>query len=163
MNDQIEATVNVDVYAVEVDGSRTLVGQGRNRVVDSGISALLTMLLGNPNDEFTQGFRYTEVGTGSAAVTAGDLALDEVLARGEIRTGDARASGNVVAMETFFVFTAVSEHLREAGLWIGDAATTALGTGTLFARTTLNVDNRVARKDIVLAWRIRFAVPVVAP
>ena len=153
MDDQVAVTANVDVYAVEVDGSRTLVGQARNMVVNDGINALPRMLLGGP------GFSYTEVGKGTNTVVAADNELGMPEARAPIRTGDARASGNVVAMETFFVSLDVSFHVREAGLWVGDGATADLGTGTLFARTILDVDNSVARKDIVLAWRIRFAAP----
>ena len=153
MDEQVGVTTNVDVYAVEADGSRTLVGQARNRVVNSGLPTLPIMLLGNTN----QGFKYTQVGTGSTLVDVTDTQLEAPVARGEIRTGDARATSNVVSMETFFVFTEVSVHLREAGLWVGDVTTTDLRSGTLFARANLNVDNSVARKDLVLAWRIRFA------
>ena len=162
MNEQVVVTANVDVYTVEVDGSRTLVGQGRNRVVTGGLSALPEMLRASSGNPYTQGLRYTEVGAGAGAgstkaVVAGDTKLEDPKVRGEIRKEDARSTGALLATETFFVSTAVSFHLSEAGLWVGDVATTELGTGTLFARTTLNVDNSVARKDIVLAWRINFA------
>ena len=153
MDNQISVTANVYVYAVEVDGSRTLVGQGRNRVVNSGLSTLPVMILGNTN----QGFKYSQVGTGTTSVDVTDTGLATPSARGEIRTNDVRAASNAIAMETFFVSTDVSVHLREAGLWTGDVTTTDLSAGTLFARTLLNIDNTVARKDLVLAWRIRFA------
>ena len=157
MDEQIAVTANVDVYAVEVDGSRTLVGQGRNLVVNSGLSTLPEMLLGNT----TQVFKYTQVSTGATKVELTDTALDDQqnAVRGEIRIGDARATGNAVSMDTFFVSADISLHIREAGLWTGDVTTTDLSPGTLFARTLLNIDNSVARKDLVLAWRIRFASP----
>ena len=152
MNDQLHIEANVTVY----DRDGNVLCEGRNTVTDAG-ATVVTRMLFNDGAEFSEGFNYAELGTDSTPPNTSDVALEAPIIRAEVQASSKRRTDNTISVDVFFFGATLGMYIREAGLYIGDDGSSATGSGTLFARVALNIDNSLAVKDLVLSWQLRIA------
>lgn len=153
MSSQLNVEANVTVY--DTDGN--LLCEGRNTVTNMGTQVLARFIVGETSVAM-EGFNYVELGTGVVTPDVDATGLTTPIARAKILSHSIRRLGSVIAADGFFFKENTTVHIREAGLYVGAATDTAIGSGMLFARVSLNLDNSGSgSKDIVLSWQIRIS------
>jgi hypothetical protein len=137
---------DITLTGTRKDGS-TLIVEAHNLVVLTGRAAIAKYLA----DGTGQGsIDYCEIGEGDTAPLSSDTALDDAHARIDVATPT--RVDNIVQFRASFLAADVSVAIEEVGLWLGGTAT--LGTGTLFARALIELDNTGGEFDITVSWRI---------
>ena len=153
MSSQLNVAANVTVY----DSAGNFLCEGRNTVTNVGTQVIARFLVGETSVA-TDGFNYVELGTGVITPDTDATELETPIARSKILKRSLRRVENTISIDAFFFSENTNVHLREAGLYVGDDVDTAIGSGMLFARVSLNLDNSGASpKDIVLNWRIQIS------
>ena len=131
------------------NASGRLLQRVHNLVTDAGLTAALLGL----NNEFA-GISYMAVGTGTAAPLKTDSKLGVEYARViQTRRDITNASPPVLLIEAQFRAPDVTAHIKEVGLFGGDATGVA-DSGTLFNRAALNIDNSAGAQDLTITAKI---------
>ena len=155
-----EMTVGTNLQAWSRDtrtGLWTMESEAHNHVTNSGISWIVDVLSGHPNQLSDPQVTYMEVGTGVTAPTDTDIALETPLARASIPAESRSRTATYFQLQAFFVAASVNTSLFEAGLYGGGGSTITLGTGSLVSRGPITFTNSGGFKDLVLVWRITFS------
>ena len=148
--------VNVQLWSRPGGGSESewiLEDERHNLVTDDGV-ALVASMLAAPLSHAEGGIRFCEVGVGTDAPANDDDALGSPHRR--IFVNPPRRSGNTLSYLAFFPSGTIQVNLTEMGLWAGPDSTTVLGTGVLFARSSINHNNEllVNRRDLRVVWAV---------
>ena len=112
---------------------------------------LLAAMLGEESG-YDTGLTYFEIGTGTNAPAVTDTALQTPLTRKAI-TREIRAS-NIAQFRTFYTAGQSTGNLKEVGIFGHSTATATIGTGTLFARASISLDNSAAGFDVTMAYLV---------
>lgn len=146
------ATLGINVVATIRDaktGRVLRVLKWHNKIPTVGLAAIANNLTSSSPSPANILIAYVEVGTGTNAPAAGDVALQTANTRSAVAS---RTNANGVAYVTgFFTATEAVATLREAGLFIGGSIT--LGTGTLFSRVSINI-TKSNTETLTLDWTI---------
>lgn len=128
------------------DGSIARIQEQDNLVVSSGKTAVANALW-SPSG--TIKVSHIELGTGTTAPAAGDVALQTPSYRNALASGN--NVNNIVSLTGFFGFTETTGTYREAGLFINGSGT--LGTGTLLSRVAINI-TKTNVQTLTIEWTI---------
>ena len=121
-----------------------------NLVTNGGKNHLARMLLDITG--YDTGLTYQALGTGIMPASTGDIALVTETARQRV-TSRADTIGNVARFATFFSATQIGVAISEVGIFGHTTARSTAGTGTLFARALLPIDNS-GGNDLTLTYSL---------
>lgn len=147
-HDVVRVTGHVRFTVRNADGSIAQVEENHNIETTVGM-AVIANALWNPSA--APRVTHVELGSGTNAATAGDTALQTPVYRNALASGN--NVSNVVSLTGYYNLTETSGTFREAGLFI--AGTGTLGTGTLLARTAMNV-TKTTSQTLTVEWAITF-------
>ena len=129
-------------------GLVTLRKESNNVITSEGKNLIARMLL--EISGYNTGLTYHAVGTGTASVTVRDSELDiEVVRKPILVHGD--TTTNIAAFFTFFAAADITIEIEEVGIFGHSTATGTSGSGILFARALLNIDN-TGGQDLNLSY-----------
>ena len=153
--DTIEVKGNIHIFAGVPDliGPPAPVQRVSNLVVNGGLNFLAALLAFEAG--YTTGLTQCEIGTGTTAPAAGQTAL--VTPIGRVASSGVNRIGSAARFRFFFAAARATGHLRELGLFGHSDATGVVGTGTMFNRALINVDNTAGDRDITIVAEIAFS------
>jgi hypothetical protein len=135
--------------SIKVKGALSIVKNGvevqkiNNLVVDAG-KALIAQRLKGAGSAIT----HMAVGSGSAAVAAGNTALGAQIDRNALSTSGGSVTGATVTFECTWSAGDGTGAITEAGLF------TASSGGTMLARTVFPVVNKGADDVVTITWDV---------
>jgi len=132
---------------IRIDGE--VVAEGRNLVVTAGLNQLASALIGA--DTFSASTWYLELGTGTTAVNAGDIALVTPDTATWRAASVAEVSSATATLEAFYPTTLANGSWTELGLFTG--ATSTAGSGTLFARILASW-SKTSSQTATVSWTV---------
>ena len=125
---------------VRADGK--VVGKTHNVTTNVGRSRLAEAALSTTPLDLR--IRYAAIGTGTVAPTQDDTRLQTETNRVPIGL----VTRNSTQIQFNILFGNPPLHFREVGLFFGETATSALNSGIMLNRATLNHDNTFAQNDL---------------
>ena len=100
------------------------------------------------------GITYGEIGTGTNTPAITDVALQTPTKRNALSAY--LRNSNIVQFRTFYAVADCSVFVKEIGLFGGVAATSTIGTGSLFNRAAVSFDNSGGTKDLTVVVQTTF-------
>lgn len=133
---------NVSITRLDGEGNVLEKIHRPNLVVGAGINYIASRMVGSSPSVMT----HMSLGSNLAAAVVGDLSLGNEL--GRVVLTSSTSLNNVVTYTATFPAGVATGGIREAGIFNASAA------GTLLARTTFPIVNKLATEILAVSWSI---------